>query len=163
MPKNDPQTSSPMDFDSIRRLIDTLIEKQVEEFELEQGDLRIRIRRGAGPAGPTVAAGSGPAAPAPAVPAPAPATPATPAAAPEEGWVYVRSPIVGTFYAAPAPDAPEFVQEGDRVQPGQVLCIVEAMKLMNEIEAEVAGIIVRRLVKAGQPVEYGQPLFAIRP
>ncbi len=163
MPKNDPQSSSPMDFDSIRRLIDTLIEKQVEEFELEQGDLRIRIRRGAGPA--IYAAGSGPAASAPTAAAPAPAATAAPAAAaaPEEGWVYVRSPIVGTFYAAPAPDAPEFVQEGDRVQPGQVLCIVEAMKLMNEIEAEVAGIIVRRLVKAGQPVEYGQPLFAIRP
>ncbi len=154
-----------MDFDSIRRLIDTLIEKQVEEFELEQGDLRIRIRRGASPA--IHAAGSGPAAAAPtaATPAAAAPTPAATAAsaAPEEGWVYVRSPIVGTFYAAPAPDAPEFVQEGDRVQPGQVLCIVEAMKLMNEIEAEVAGIIVRRLVKAGQPVEYGQPLFAIRP
>jgi acetyl-CoA carboxylase biotin carboxyl carrier protein len=81
----------------------------------------------------------------------------------EEKLHEVKSPIVGTFYESPAPGAPPFVQVGDQVEVGQVLCIVEAMKLMNEIEADVAGEIVKRIATSGQPVEYGQPLFAIRP
>jgi acetyl-CoA carboxylase biotin carboxyl carrier protein len=95
----------------------------------------------------------------------APAAPVAAAAAPaavEEALHEVKSPIVGTFYESPSPGAPTFVKVGDEVEVGQVLCIVEAMKLMNEIEADVAGEIVRQIASSGQPVEYGQPLFAIR-
>ena len=91
----------------------------------------------------------------------APVAAATPA--PEEELHTVKSPIVGTFYEAPSPGAPPFVKAGDMVEVGQVLCIVEAMKLMNEIESDVAGEIVKKLVRNGQPIEYGQELFAIRP
>jgi acetyl-CoA carboxylase biotin carboxyl carrier protein len=107
---------------------------------------------------------SAPAASAPVAGAPsgAPAAPASPAAA-EEKLHEVKSPIVGTFYESPAPGAPAFVQVGDQVEVGQVLCIVEAMKLMNEIESDVAGEVVKRIATSGQPVEYGQALFAIRP
>jgi len=90
-----------------------------------------------------------------------PAAPA-PAAAPEEELHIVKSPIVGTFYESPSPGSPAFVGNGDRVEKGQVLCIVEAMKLMNEIESDASGEIVKRLVTNGQPIEFGQPLFAIR-
>jgi acetyl-CoA carboxylase biotin carboxyl carrier protein len=110
-----------------------------------------------------------PAAPGPApefgvVPVPA-ATPAAPPkpAAPEENLQMVKSPIVGTFYEAPSPGAPAFVKVGDTVEVGQVLCIVEAMKLLNEIESDVAGEIVKKLGSNGQAIEYGQELFAIRP
>jgi acetyl-CoA carboxylase biotin carboxyl carrier protein len=149
-----------MDLDAIRRLIDTLIEKQVEEFDLQEGDLRIRIKRAvsASPASAPVASAAGVGeqrAPAPQPPA---ATPPE-----EEGVFVVRSPIVGTFFASPSPGAKEFVRVGDTVEAGQVLCIIEAMKLMNEIEAEVGGVITRRFVTNGQPVEYGEALFAIRP
>jgi acetyl-CoA carboxylase biotin carboxyl carrier protein len=100
---------------------------------------------------PTTAAPVGPAAPVP------------PAAEVEEDLHTVKSPIVGTFYESPAPGAPPFVKFGDAIRAGQVLCIIEAMKLMNEIESDVSGEVVKRLVSNGQPVEYGQPLFAIRP
>jgi acetyl-CoA carboxylase biotin carboxyl carrier protein len=147
-----------MDFDAIRKLIDTLIEKQIDEFELEEEGRRIRIRRNA--PGPTVVAAAAPAV----VTAPAVAAmPAAPAADEEAGLVTVTSPIVGTYYESPAPGAPEFVKTGEAVEAGQVLCIIEAMKLMNEIEAEVAGTLVRKLVTNGQPVEFGQPLLLVRP
>ncbi|HXR97882.1 MAG TPA: acetyl-CoA carboxylase biotin carboxyl carrier protein [Terriglobales bacterium] len=149
-----------MDFESIRKLIDTLIEKHIDEFELEEEGRRIRIRRG-GPPAPSVA--SAPAS----APAPAAAAGAAPAAAPaptgEEGLITVSSPIVGTYYESPSPGSPEFVKVGDAVEVGQVLCIIEAMKLMNEIEAESQGEIVRKLVTNGQPVEYGQALLLLRP
>ncbi len=106
-----------------------------------------------------------PAAPVPAAPLPTPASApaaAAPAAASEEGVEIIKSPIVGTFYEAASPGAPPFVKRGDTVASGQVLCIVEAMKLMNEIEAEKAGKLSKILVSNGQPVEYGQPLFKIR-
>ena len=90
------------------------------------------------------------------------ASAATPAAPAEEALHEVKSPIVGTFYESPSPGAPAFVKIGDQVEVGQVLCIIEAMKLMNEIEADVAGEVVKRIAASGQPVEYGQPLFAIR-
>ena len=96
------------------------------------------------------------------VPPPAPATPAPPKEEPPEDLHIVRSPIVGTFYESPSPGSPPFVKDGDMIAAGQVLCIVEAMKLMNEIEADVAGELVKRLVTNGQPIEYGQELFAIR-
>ena len=161
----------------IEKLIDVLIERQVTEFELEQNGAKIRVKRGSylpASAGaeevyvPETAAL--PPMPMPAVHASAPSAPPpgeeplaaeTPAESAEDLYV-MKSPIVGTFYAAPAPNAPPFVNVGDTVQLGQVLCIIEAMKLMNELEAEVAGEIVRIYVESGQPVEYGEALFAVR-
>ena len=162
----------------LKELIEFLKEQDIAEFELERGDVKVRIKR-AVPGGMTpdhphyFAVHSAPTA-SPEVgtlpvtsaarPAPQTAEPAVPpAAAPEEKLHIVRSPIVGTFYESPSPGAPAFVKAGDTVEEGQVLCIVEAMKLMNEIESDVAGEIVKRLVANGQPIEYGQELFAIRP
>ena len=156
----------------IKELIEFLIEKDIAEFELERGDVKVRIKRAAET--PVTAPPESRyyvTHPAPAVPrrklpvlpcqsasgcsqAPAPA---------EEALHKVRSPIVGTFYESPSPGSPPFVKPGDIVEVGQVLCIVEAMKLMNEIESDVAGEIVKKLVANGQPIEYGQELFAIRP
>lgn len=157
----------------IQDLIDLLIDREVGEFELEKGGLRIHIRRGApqvepvsSVSVPALARPDGGRSPAQLTPPPpegvtAPAEPTTEEAA--EGLYIVKSPIVGTFYASPAPSAPPFVKPGDEVRVGQVLCIIEAMKLMNEIESEVAGEVVRIYVENGQPVEYGQSLFAITP
>jgi acetyl-CoA carboxylase biotin carboxyl carrier protein len=157
----------------IKELIEFLIEKDVTEFELERGDVKLRVKRGqevhmvSAPAVPMVAAPlpvSAPSAPftsAAAATSSAPAQAAPPAE--EEGLHRVKSPIVGTFYEAPSPGSPPFIKVGDQVTSGQVLCIVEAMKLMNEIESDVAGEIVKILVNNGQPVEYGQPLFLVRP
>ena len=160
----------------LKELIDFLIEKDIAEFELERGDVKVRIKRAAEhsshggaetrfiavtpavPATPeAISVVSSPAA-APPVPAKAEA-----AAEPRETLHAVRSPIVGTFYESPSPGAPPFVKAGDSVEVGHVLCIVEAMKLMNEIESDVAGEIVEKLISNGQPIEYGQPLFMIRP
>ena len=157
----------------LKELIEFLIEKDIAEFELERGDVKVRIKRAGEqmvlhahpepryfsvpPApGPTPELGSVPVAPPVAAPAPA-------APAPEEGLHMVKSPIVGTFYEAPSPGAPPFVKVGDTVELGQVLCIVEAMKLLNEIESDVAGEIVKKLAANGQPIEYGQELFVVRP
>jgi len=158
----------------LKELIEFLIEKDIAEFELERGDVKVRIKRGApAPSEPETRYVHIPAAPA--LPAPevhsAAASHASPpaAAAPprkpaeEDGLHMINSPIVGTFYEAPSPGAPPFVKAGDAIDAGQVLCIIEAMKLMNEIESDIAGEIVKKLVSNGQPVEYGQPLFAIRP
>ncbi len=170
------------DLKEIRELIDVLIEREITEFEMERGGLRIRIRRGNAPAGTPAVISTSPngnvtavvAPPAPsgavpmAAPAPASAPPTTApaeasAAEAAEGLYIIKSPIVGTFYAASAPNAPPFVKLGDQVEVGQVVCIIEAMKLMNEIESEVAGEVVRIYAENGQPVEYGQSLFAIKP
>jgi acetyl-CoA carboxylase biotin carboxyl carrier protein len=145
---------------------------------MEQPDLKVRIKFAGEPAPATIPGGldlaqlsrlvsSAPVGSAPASPA-ATAHSAgrgavSESAAPAEKLHEVKSPIVGTFYESPAPGAPAFVQIGDQVEAGQVLCIVEAMKLMNEIESDVAGEVVRRIANSGQPVEYGQPLFEIRP
>jgi len=152
----------------LKELIEFLIEKDITEFELERGDVKVRIKRGA----EHVSHAHGeprfysvPAAPAPAAEGGAMPVVAAPAAepAPEEDLHMVKSPIVGTFYEAPSPGAPPFAKVGDSVEVGQVLCIVEAMKLLNEIESDVAGEIVKKLAANGQPIEYGQELFAIRP
>jgi len=158
----------------LKELVEFLIEKDITEFELERGDVKVRIKRGTPEAAQTeriiavpapqaalhvpVASGSSVAQPA----SPPTASGGPPAAAPEELHM-VKSPIVGTYYESPSPGSPPFVKPGDSVELGQVLCIVEAMKLMNEIEADVAGEIVKCLVKNGQPIEYNQELFAIRP
>lgn len=159
----------------LKELIEFLIEKDIAEFELERGDVKVRIKRGgADSAEPRYIAvppaHAAPAATPPAVPA-AGSAPASPTAAPpaataeseeEAGLHIIRSPIVGTFYQAASPGAPPFVKVGDKVTLGQVLCIIEAMKLMNEIESDYAGELVKTFVTNAQPVEYGQPLFTIR-
>jgi acetyl-CoA carboxylase biotin carboxyl carrier protein len=151
-----------MNLREIKELIDTLIEKDITEFELERGNEKIRIRRGTpdGAAPMTLT----PVAAAPAVAGPAAAPPAAVEAQPTvpEELHLVKSPIVGTFYEASSPGAPPFVQIGDTVEAGQVLCIIEAMKLMNEIESDVAGVVEKRFVSNQQPVEYGEALFGIR-
>jgi acetyl-CoA carboxylase biotin carboxyl carrier protein len=152
----------------LKELIEFLIEKDIAEFELERGDVKVRIKR----AGEhTVVHAHGepryfavPAAAGSTETMPGMAPPAAAAEpAPEQGLHMVKSPIVGTFYEAPSPGAPPFVKAGDSVEVGQVLCIVEAMKLLNEIESDVAGEIVKKLAANGQPIEYGQELFVIRP
>ena len=157
----------------LKDLIDFLVEKDITEFELERGDVKVRVKRGTEPVViPAPAVQLHTAAPISAVapqPTSAPATttataPAPPAEAAEEAGLHiVKSPIVGTYYEAPSPGSPPFIKVGDEVAAGQVLCIVEAMKLMNEIESDVAGEVVKILVTNNQPIEYGQSLFAIRP
>lgn len=156
-----------MTLEEIKQLVQVVLESGVAELEVTRGENRVRIRRTVRSAAqelvlpaaaPTYAAAAAPNS------SPASVAEAAPAAtAADASLSYVKSPIVGTFYEAPAPDAPPFVSVGDRVTPGQVLCIIESMKLMNEIEAEIAGTIVARLVENGSPVEYGEALFAIRP
>jgi acetyl-CoA carboxylase biotin carboxyl carrier protein len=166
----------------IERLIDLLVEREIGEFEMEKDGFRIRIRRGEiqnpapAPAAavlplpvPTVMQGASPIASSTSVqalPATEPATAVEAAgstAESTEGLYIIKSPIVGTFYRSSSPNSEAFVQAGDAVRLGQVLCIIEAMKLMNEIESEVNGEVVRVYVENGQPVEYGQSLFAIKP
>jgi acetyl-CoA carboxylase biotin carboxyl carrier protein len=144
--------------EEIKELLQIFNESGVGELELQRGEDRLRIRRAGEP-------GATPAAPA-AAPAQSTVTaPAASAQAPEADstHILVKSPIVGTFYDAPSPGAPAFVKVGDQVEVGQVLCIIESMKLMNEIEAEVAGVVASKLVENGRPVEYGEALFAILP
>jgi acetyl-CoA carboxylase biotin carboxyl carrier protein len=153
----------PEDIQDLKQLIEFLKENQVAEFDLDRGDMKIRLKFNPAPA--AQAAGNMPVAvlqtAAPFVAPTAPAAVSEPD--PEAGLHTVKSPIVGTFYGSPSPGAAPFVTPGDHVQKGQVICIVEAMKLMNEIESDASGEIVRCLVVNGQPIEYGQPLFAIRP
>jgi len=171
------------DLRELKELVEFLKANGIAEFEMERPDLKVGLRfAGEAPAAApgidaaqmaallAAAKGGGVAAPVAAPVAAAPVSVAA-AAAPEpvvaeaDPWAgahVVKSPIVGTFYDAPSPDAPTFVQIGDTVAVGKVLCIVEAMKLMNEIESDAAGKVVHVFVKAGQPVEYGQPLFAVK-
>ena len=152
--------------DKLRELVEFLKANEIAEFETEKAEGKLRIKFAS--AVPAVAAGfdasqlarlmASAAAPAPV----AAAAPAAAAAPPEVALHKVKSPIVGTFYESPSPGSAPFVKVGDVVEGGQVLCIVEAMKLMNEIEADASGEIVKIYVKTGQPVEYGQPLFAIK-
>ena len=162
-----------MNLKEIKELVELLVENDIAEFEMERGDVKLHVKRGGGDHATQLVA------PAVAVPVPAPmlgppltavATETTkPAVAPpatavddEANLHVVKSPIVGTFYEAASPGAPPFVAVGDSVKEGQVLCIIEAMKLMNEIEADASGEIVKRFVNNGSPVEYGMPLFGIR-
>jgi acetyl-CoA carboxylase biotin carboxyl carrier protein len=170
-----------LDLKELKEILQILEEKEITEFELEEEGMKLRIRKAAASSnhsGPTAvlplhvpavlpsSAAVSPAPPAPAPSAAAAPAPAGPPAAPaveEAGHVLVKSPIVGTFYRSPDPNSPPFVNVGDRVRVGQVLCIIEAMKLMNEIEAESAGEVVKVHHENGQPVQYGDPLFTIKP
>src|SRR5947209_7277279 len=164
-----------MTIDEIKELIHVLQETGIAELEVQRGQDRVRIRRATSAAQdvivpavlPMTVSGA-------AQPAISPTFSASPAALPaasepvneadgSENDIVIKSPIVGTYYDAPAPGAPTFVKVGDRVEPKRVLCIIESMKLMNEIEAEVAGIVTGKLVENGRPVEYGESLFTLRP
>jgi acetyl-CoA carboxylase biotin carboxyl carrier protein len=157
----------------IKRLLQFMNEHGLEEFEYARGDFHIRLKKaGSGPAAamrmqvhPEIVVAGPSASGVHAVEAAASGAEAASAegGASTEGQHLVKSPIVGTFYGAPSPGAEPFVKVGDEVRTGQVLCIIEAMKLMNEIESDAAGEVVRTYAENGQPVEYGQPLFAIRP
>ena len=162
-----PGKGRPMDLKELRALLKLVEVSDIEELEIERQGQRVRIRRRGGNALPMAVATPSPAPlpPPPAPPAlqPAPAAAPAPPPARAENLVTIESPMVGTFYRAPAPDAEPYVKEGQVVEKGSVLCIIEAMKLMNEIEAEVKGRIVSVLVENAQPVEYGQPLFLVEP
>ena len=152
-----------MTVDEIRALINLATETGVAELEVQRGENRVRIRRSSLgeqqivlPLLPSASTRE----PAPPV---SPPSPESKEGSPDSSLMTVRSPIVGTFYESSAPGAPPFVRVGERVQPGKVLCIIESMKLMNEIEAETTGVLESKLVQNGQPVEYGEALFAIRP
>jgi acetyl-CoA carboxylase biotin carboxyl carrier protein len=160
-----------MEFDEINRILDLVREHELSEFELEREGFKIRIRKNtvAHAPAPLVAPAEQPAAPAPvltapttAAPAPLEAVPSLQPASDELDFAIVKSPIVGTFFRASEPGAAPFVDVGTSVRKGQVLCIIEAMKLMNEIDSEYEGEIVKIYVENGQPVQYGERLFAIK-
>jgi acetyl-CoA carboxylase biotin carboxyl carrier protein len=153
-----------MDLNKVRRLLDVIKKSELAEVEIEEGDFRLVVRRDT----PVTAVATHSVAAAPAInPAPAAANPSpapdTSAPQPVASGVEVRAPIVGTFYSAPNPESPAFVKVGDKVNPGDVLCIIEAMKLMNEIECEVSGTVTAINVQNAQGVEYDQVLFLIDP
>lgn len=169
---------NPEEMKELKELIEFLKESKIGEFDLERGDLKVRIKfapeggaadlasltrlLAAAPAAGVAVPVTLPAVQAAAVPAAAPAASA-PVESDDASLHIVKSPIVGTFYESPSPGTPAFVKVGDVVEQGQILCIIEAMKLMNEIESDASGEIVKRFVQNGQPVEYGQQLFAVRP
>ena len=153
-----------MDLRKLKKLIDLVQESGIAELEITEGEEKVKIVKGGGisvvPAAaaaalPQMAAPEPPRAPAPAAAAPAAEPPAG-----QEGHV-VKAPMVGTFYRSPSPDAKVFVEVGQTVKEGQTICIIEAMKLMNEIESDASGVVKAILVENGQPVEYGQPLFIV--
>jgi acetyl-CoA carboxylase biotin carboxyl carrier protein len=155
-----------MKIEEIRELIDLVNQTGVAELEVQRGEDRVRIvRTAAGSAQHYAVAGvTGPlTASSPHAPTASSSAPPEPVVEIDPSLVAVKSPIVGTFYESPSPASPPFVKIGDKVQVGQVLCIIESMKLMNEIEAETAGTIVSKLVANAQPVEYGEALFTLRP
>lgn len=158
-----------MDLKDIKVIVDLMKKNAVSEFEMEEGDFKIKLKRESGKprkgetmvvqeAAPVIL----PAAAVPVAAAPAPAAPAT-ATPPAPEGPEVKSPMIGTFYRRPSPDADSFVEVGSVVEPDTVVCIIEAMKVMNEIKAEVKGTIAEVLLEDGKPVEYGQALFRIEP
>lgn len=150
-----------MDIRKVKKLIELLEESAISEIEIKEGEESVRISR----------ANSAPAYMPPAVPIAAPAAPAAPAIAaapaaaapaePEIDGTVINSPMVGTFYASPSPGAPAFVKVGQSIKPGDTICIVEAMKILNQIESEVSGVVKQVLVEDGQPVEFGEPLMIV--
>jgi acetyl-CoA carboxylase biotin carboxyl carrier protein len=161
-----------LDLKQIKQIIDLMTRSDLTDFEVEEEGLKIKIKRGskdngsgAGSAHPFVMMPAKtevtavPAAPAAAAPA---AAPAAAGSGDETGFAYVKSPMVGTFYRSPSPENPPFVDAGSKVEEKSVVCIIEAMKIMNEIQAEVKGSVVEVLVENGQPVEYGQRLFKVK-
>ncbi|MGD8784456.1 MAG: acetyl-CoA carboxylase biotin carboxyl carrier protein [Thioalkalispiraceae bacterium] len=151
-----------MDIRKVKKLIELLEESGVAEIEIKEGEESVRISRATQGVALSPAPVAAPVAAAPAAPAPAAAeTPSTPESEAEPSGHLVRAPMVGTFYRAPSPNAKSFVEEGQTVKSGDTLCIIEAMKLLNQIEADKSGTVKSILVENGQPVEYNQPLFVI--
>ena len=162
-----------MDLKQIKLIVDLMKRSDLTEFEVEEEGFKIKIKRSSGEAAPTASPSTYPSAhpfaPAQAEP-PRPVPTATPASAPiavpvggdEVGFAYVKSPMVGTFYRSPSPDSPPFADAGSKIEEKSVVCIIEAMKIMNEIQAEVKGTVVEVLAENGQPVEYGQRLFKVK-
>ena len=155
-----------MDIKDIKAIIDLMKKNSITEFELERQDSKIRLKRGSNGGAPIVqydepmmAAGAVPVLPPVAVASTQTAVPPVPAT----GEVEVKSPMIGTFYRAPSPEAASYVEIGTEISPESVVCIIEAMKVMNEIKAEVKGVITQVLVENAKPVEFGQPLFKVRP
>lgn len=158
---------NPKDIQDLKQLIEFLKENQVAEFELDRGDLKIRLKLEQPPAAAGISDLASLLAGARSASAQQPSAGAAPKAVeiaedPDAGLHIVKSPIVGTFYGSPSPGSAPFVTAGDHVDKGQVIGIVEAMKLMNEIESDAAGVIVKCLVSNGQPIEFGQPLYTVR-
>ena len=154
-----------MDLKDIKAIIDLMRKNSVSEFELEKQDFKIRLKRGAN--GGTVAAGYDEAPVLAAVPPPvaiaAPLPAPVPASAPAIAEQEIKSPMIGTFYRAPSPESAPYIEVGAEVNPDTVVCIIEAMKVMNEIKAEAKGVITQVMIENAKPVEFGQPLFKIRP
>ena len=156
-----------MDIRKVKKLIELLEESAISEIEIKEGEESVRISRAnsapvyAPPAPPLPAAAAAPPLAAPAAAAIPAAAPEAPAAEPEVDGTVVNSPMVGTYYAAPSPGAPAFVKVGQSIKPGDTICIVEAMKILNQIEAEVGGVVKKLLVEDGQPVEFGEPLMIV--
>jgi acetyl-CoA carboxylase biotin carboxyl carrier protein len=158
-----------MDLKEIKAVIDLMTRNGLSEFELEKGDFKLRVKRG--PSGEWISTAT-PVAPAPVAHAPAPLAPMAvppaapvpaPASPPQTGVFQIVSPMVGTFYRSPSPDSPPYVEAGQEVNEETVVCIIEAMKVMNEIKAETKGVIVEVLAQNGKAVEFDKPLFAVRP
>ena len=148
---------SGVDLGQLERLLSFMSQHGLEEFEYAHGDLRIRLKKAVTPAT------APPQRTLPEAVAPAPVPPEAKEPEPAEEKHLIKSPIVGTYYAGPNPESGPFVRVGDMVEAGQTVCIIEAMKLMNEIEADISGQVTQVLVENGHPVEYGEPLFALRP
>ncbi len=154
-----------MDLKDIKQIVDLMKKNSINEFELEREDFKIKLKRelqnksAAAPA--TVVEVPAPAAPQAAAPAPAAAAPA--AAVPASDEIEIKSPMIGTFYRSPSPEAAPYVEVGTEVGPDSVVCIIEAMKVMNEIKSEVRGVVTQMLVENGHPVEFGQALYKVKP
>ncbi len=153
-----------MELKDIKAIIDLMKKNSITEFELEEKDSKLRLKRGSnGVPAPPQSDEAGPMlsmpAPAPMIAVPVPAA----ASAVNTGEAEIKSPMIGTFYRSPSPEAASYVEIGTEVSPDSVVCIIEAMKVMNEIKAEVKGVVTQTLVENGKPVEFGQPLFKVRP
>jgi acetyl-CoA carboxylase biotin carboxyl carrier protein len=156
-----------VDLKDIKAIIDLMKKNSISEFELEKEGFKIKLRRGANGPGAAAASEDQMATAMPASPAqlavPSTAAPAGPQAAAKSTEQEVKSPMIGTFYRAPSPDSAPYVDLGTQVEPDTVVCIIEAMKVMNEIKAEIKGVITQVLIENAKPVEFGQPLFRVRP
>jgi acetyl-CoA carboxylase biotin carboxyl carrier protein len=161
MPDAEPSSDAPFDFDRLLKLVELMEKHDLTEISLQRGSEKWRLRRSPEMSAPIITA----APPVPALTATvgSPAPSASPAAPRNDGTVTINSPTVGTFYSSPTPDDPAFVNVGSAVTPETVVCIVEAMKVFNQIPAEVSGTIIEVLAKNGDSVEFGQPLFRVRP
>ncbi len=155
-----------IDFNQLRELLATIVNTDISELTLKNPEFELTVRRGAATVVTPAATVVAPALPAPVTPPETPAKetvpPPTSESKNDSKYEEVKSPMVGTFYRTPAPDEPPYVEVGDRIRSGQVLCIIEAMKLMNEIEAEISGQVMEILVNSGEPVEYGQVLMRVK-